>query len=241
MCTAAKTHPFQAAGFGVAPYRMVGYSVKQGPIMREDGTQIGYVGQPMGTCEFCGMGIAHCFEIASADGVRFIVGADCAEKVDPAYKNEARSFRRTAEERKASQDRRAQQEAELARQREANGGLTDSELRVRQEEEAKAARQAKLEAMKSRLAEAFPVGKRMEFKVKLVFSTSGLGHYGTWYLSKFEVVGGEFDGLPVTYFNSIGLGKDEIGTIKATVKELSEYGGEPQIVVQRAKLLGEKA
>lgn len=77
-----KIHPFEKAGLGAAPFKCVGAYEKRGPIKSYDAKsgvtlEIGYAGQPMGTCDYCGTGIALCFEIKSADGKKFIVGSDC--------------------------------------------------------------------------------------------------------------------------------------------------------------------
>ena len=82
-------HPFERAGLGLAPFRCVGVERRVGPIksvMRMPGgglveCEVGSPGQPMGTCEYCGQGIADCYVITSADGARFIVGCDCVAKV----------------------------------------------------------------------------------------------------------------------------------------------------------------
>lgn len=77
-------HKFEAAGLGKAPFRYVGFTEKRGPIVTilPNGIrqEVGAPGQPMGTCDYCGQGIAICCEIVSADGKRFIVGSDCVEK-----------------------------------------------------------------------------------------------------------------------------------------------------------------
>ena len=71
-------HPFERAGLGRAPFHLVGHDRCVGPIRLDDGvTEIGYPGQPMGTCDFCGQGIANRMLIASSDGQRFVVGIDC--------------------------------------------------------------------------------------------------------------------------------------------------------------------
>lgn len=80
-----KIHPFEKAGLGAAPFKCVAAYEKRGPIKSYDAKsgvtlEIGYAGQPMGTCDYCGTGIALCFEIKSADGKRFIVGSDCVAK-----------------------------------------------------------------------------------------------------------------------------------------------------------------
>ena len=77
-----KLHPFEAAGLGKAPFIYVGMEHKIGPITMADGiTQIGSPGQPMGSCDYCGKGIAYCYSIKSADGKRFVVGSDCVAKL----------------------------------------------------------------------------------------------------------------------------------------------------------------
>lgn len=82
--TETHLHPFEKAGLGKAPFRCVGMTRKVGPIrfVGKDGLEwsVGAPGQPMGTCDFCGTGIADCFEIRSADGKDFIVGCDCVAK-----------------------------------------------------------------------------------------------------------------------------------------------------------------
>lgn len=78
-------HPWEKAGLGKAPFRWMGVSRKVGPIriIDKDGLEwmIGAEGQPMGTCAFCGQGIAECHKIRSADGKDFTVGCDCVAKV----------------------------------------------------------------------------------------------------------------------------------------------------------------
>lgn len=74
-------HPFEASGLGKAPFRFVGAAEKRGPIKLADGvTEIGAPGQPMGTCDYCGQGIAICCTIQDADGKTFEVGSDCVRK-----------------------------------------------------------------------------------------------------------------------------------------------------------------
>lgn len=80
--TAAKIHPFEARGLGRAPFRCVGSYEDRGPHYLADGSQIGAPGQPMGSCDYCGQGIAHCFQIQSADGKTFVVGSDCVAKTN---------------------------------------------------------------------------------------------------------------------------------------------------------------
>lgn len=78
--TSEQIHVFEKAGLGVAPFKFVGMHVMRGPITLPGGSQVGYPGQPMGTCDFCGQGIANCYNIVSSDGKRFIVGSECVAK-----------------------------------------------------------------------------------------------------------------------------------------------------------------
>ena len=77
-------HVFERAGLGKAPFRIVGVEYRVGPIKigEHNGVEIwaGSPGQPMGSCKFCGQGIAECWIIESSDGNRFDVGCDCVRK-----------------------------------------------------------------------------------------------------------------------------------------------------------------
>lgn len=79
-------HPFERAGLGLAPFRLSYVEERRGPIRTqiEPGifVEVGAPGQPMGTCDYCGQGIAICCGIESADGRRFIVGSDCVAKLE---------------------------------------------------------------------------------------------------------------------------------------------------------------
>lgn len=131
-------HPFEKAGLGKAPFVFRGMETKVGPIHLADGvTQIGAPGQPMGTCDYCGQGIAHCCNIRSADGKRFIVGIDCVEKL---YKRTNRKATAAARDplqiavRKARNDlcrkaRHKKEEAEI-REGEAWAEANESTLRA---------------------------------------------------------------------------------------------------------------
>jgi hypothetical protein len=62
----AGVHPFEAAGLGQAPFRLVG----------------SYQQRPATACEFCGTSIVNVFQIEGADRRGFIVGCECVRKVD---------------------------------------------------------------------------------------------------------------------------------------------------------------
>lgn len=112
--TNAQMHPFEKAGLGKAPFYYAGYEVKVGPIKLADGmTQIGSPGQPMGSCDFCGQGIAICVSVKSSDGQRFVVGQDCAEKIYRQYGTEERDpFIRKMKEAKRKHNREVRHKRE---------------------------------------------------------------------------------------------------------------------------------
>ena len=79
-----KVHVFEAAGLGKAPFAFVGWYEDRGPKVMGDGYTVGAPGQPMGTCEYCGTGIAICCQVQSSDGRTFVVGSDCVAKTGDA-------------------------------------------------------------------------------------------------------------------------------------------------------------
>lgn len=106
MCDNESTiHVFEKAELGKAPFRVVGVEERRGPIRiaQPNGIvlEIGSPGQPMGTCDYCGQGIAECWTIKSADGKKFVVGCDCVRRTGDAglkkvvnkHRNEARKRR----------------------------------------------------------------------------------------------------------------------------------------------------
>lgn len=85
-------HAFEKAGLGIAPFRFIGMVRKVGPIDLGNGMTSGAHGQAMGTCDFCGMGIADCCTIQDANGAKFIVGTTCVEKTaDKGLKREVKA------------------------------------------------------------------------------------------------------------------------------------------------------
>jgi len=73
--TIATIHPFEAAGLGLAPFRVVG------------GTQLLFQaapGEPVragGSCDFCSTCIRNAYIVRGADGRTFKVGSECVRKV----------------------------------------------------------------------------------------------------------------------------------------------------------------
>lgn len=76
-------HVFEKAGLGKAPFRVLGATYSVGPIttvINGVAIQVGASGQPMGSCDYCGQGIALIVRVRGADGREFNVGCDCAER-----------------------------------------------------------------------------------------------------------------------------------------------------------------
>ena len=116
--SSTELHPFERAGLGRAPFRFLGMSVEVGPrrsVDPETGVtlEIGSPGQPMGSCNYCGQGIAYCYHVASADDKRFIVGCDCVmklartdnEKRDPVIAAIHREAKRIEREKRHARER----------------------------------------------------------------------------------------------------------------------------------------
>lgn len=77
-------HPFESRGLGLAPFQYLSSYEDRGPhnvVINGVECQVGSPGQPMGSCDYCGQGIAICCQVQSADGKKFIVGQDCISKV----------------------------------------------------------------------------------------------------------------------------------------------------------------
>lgn len=71
----AKVHPWERAGLGKAPYRVVG--TYESKYQACHGAPI----QPGTSCDYCGQGIMYVCAIRSADGKEFKVGCDCVGRV----------------------------------------------------------------------------------------------------------------------------------------------------------------
>ncbi len=95
------------------------------------------------SCDHCGTGILHHFIIEDEDKKRFSVGSSCIDKlgqielVTAAQKLEKERQKKLREERAElkRQEQHAQYEAEIAQQRENNGGLTDWEVLTQEREQ----------------------------------------------------------------------------------------------------------
>jgi len=86
--TTTPIHPFQKAGLGIAPFRVLAYECRRGPIKRvENGVLVTYgsPGQPVTACEYCSTPIVHVYIIESSDGREFVVGCECVRKTGDAH------------------------------------------------------------------------------------------------------------------------------------------------------------
>lgn len=68
----AEQHPFETAGFGAAPFRLIG--ITESVYQACPGAPV----QPGSSCDYCGQGIRFVFMVRSADGREFKIGGDCA-------------------------------------------------------------------------------------------------------------------------------------------------------------------
>lgn len=116
MTTRTDIHPFEKAGLGKAPFEVVDFSIMRGPIkwVKNGVTcESGAPCQPMGTCDYCGTGIANVYHIMSNDGKRFVVGCECVLKTtgenDPLTRK-VKSIKRD-NERQARQTKKAERRA----------------------------------------------------------------------------------------------------------------------------------
>ena len=76
--TTETLHPFERAGLGLAPFRVVGFSVEKYQACQGAPIQCG------GSCDYCAQPIMNTYWILSADGRRFKVGCDCVRKTKDA-------------------------------------------------------------------------------------------------------------------------------------------------------------
>ena len=183
MATATDSiHPFEAAGLGLSPFVLTGFSEKIYSACPGHS-------QPGGTCDFCGTGIRYCCHIRSHDGKHFIVGTDCVAKLGRSDNRLVKSVERKVlelkrqqreEKRRAEWDRRqAATTALLQSQRERNGGLTDYEVKKQAEraaEDAKAADVCSRNEWLLSILRDVPYGSDFVTNMTIELSTRSLAH-----------------------------------------------------------------
>lgn len=110
-------HPFAQAGLGVAPFTCIGVEYRVGPVVAiVNGVQVdvGAPGQPMGTCAYCGQGIAECCVIRDGNGKTFIVGNQCVAKAYHDYGYATADIKLERERKAALKAARAERERILS-------------------------------------------------------------------------------------------------------------------------------
>jgi hypothetical protein len=98
----------------------------------------------LGICHVCGMALMNNYVCQNAEGGKFVVGCECVRKLgDTRLTTEVEEAERERQRqlaRKRRQERwAAEQAAREAKEREANGGLTNAEVWAKQRQEAEAA------------------------------------------------------------------------------------------------------
>jgi len=225
-------HPFELAGFGIGPYRCVGYKSITYQACKDAPVQVG------GSCDYCSTGIIHHYFIRSFDGIEFKVGCDCVRKVDKNLVKELATVKR-------EYIRKARLAAIEQAERAEHGGLTRSELWARERALRAAIYQAERDMREAkRLASVYvgDIGKRQFFSLTLTGWHIMESYYGIIKLYFFE----DNDGNQLVWKASgrlvkrdshgdyIKVNRGDQFILKATVKSHTEYKGAKQTVLTRA-------
>ena len=141
----ALIHKWEFAGFGKAPFRVVGIAETPSKSMAEHNPHAYNLalrdmpkGYGIGSCGICGAPLKLNYLIHTADGKKFAVGCECVLKADDGnlttqMKEEKRRREREKREAKRMDAVRAREDEE----RERNGGKTDWEIEEEQRQLAK--------------------------------------------------------------------------------------------------------
>lgn len=116
-------HPWEKAGLGTAPYRLLGMERKVYQASPESPVQ------PGGCCDYCSQGIHYQFFVGSADGKRFKVGSDCIGRVYDTGAPIVRQADRLLKAEKRRQKAAARQAALAAREAQ-NAGTAEAWLQA---------------------------------------------------------------------------------------------------------------
>lgn len=126
MNNAATTiHPFELAGLGLAPFRVIGAAERVFQACPGEPVKAG------GCCAYCATGIRYAAIVRSSDGKVFDVGLDCVRKVDfGAYLEAREAFRRERAQARdaAAAVTRAQRIADAERERAENEARARNEM-----------------------------------------------------------------------------------------------------------------
>lgn len=162
----AKIHLWEAAGLGVAPFRVVGLAempslslAEHNPAAYQNAMQSLPRGYGIGSCRCCAAGLKNNYLIESSDGKKFAVGSECVNKAgDGGLVDKMRYIKRQVDRDKRFKEREAACIARHEEERSRNGGLTDDEVAAQRREQEETAR---LEALAPLLEVLEPIAQRL--------------------------------------------------------------------------------
>lgn len=135
-------HKWEYDGHGKAPFTCVGtYAfpekslAEKNPAAYNSQLKMMPKGYGVGSCGVCGRPLVNNFLIKSADGKKFSVGCECVEKSGDRGLTTITNQKRLEIEREKRRIKKEQvRTLELQRQRDKNGGLTDYEVKIKEQE-----------------------------------------------------------------------------------------------------------
>lgn len=241
-------HPFSV--FGPAPYRFVSLETaddREAEQSYRRGAGLTYTTNLCGgACDLCGTAIFNVYTFEAANGRRFKVGCDCAEKAGEgeACKAGKRTHDREARDRATKAEIAARLQAERDRNLAEIGEAITNAERFDLTKAMQAFEDALVRAGSWHIGDLGKRIKRIAVRLERRFTIETMWGYKTCYKLR------TFDGNALTWWTASGcLGTTdadgywinaERGTIleiAATVKRHGEYKGERQTEVQRVKVL----
>lgn len=247
---AAKIHPYQAAGLGIAPFYYVGASRE---VFR---ACPGAPEQPGASCDYCGAGLKNVYRVRDARGRVSRLGSSCINRIDPALwravlearreeraaeaaRNAAKRRERAAEIERRERPAREAREAALNVQRGYGPGMTNDDVldwdRIAEE----TARE-----MSGHIADG-----RIDVGATLIRAFSITTEWGDKNCYQFRDSRGNvlvwWTTAALGWYVDDGLGrrrwhrpeeKTELLRLRATVKRRGEYKGQKQTEVLRVKV-----
>jgi hypothetical protein len=252
MPTATPVHPF--ARFGAGPYTFV--SLETTEDREEKNAAAERSGLPFttnmcgGSCDLCGTAIWNVYTFATAEGRKFKVGCDCAEKAGERHlvregDRMHRDAKRAEKTRERMETERRTREQRLESERVANdaaghGRLTNDELAAKIVADREAAMQARRDAsrhigtigerIKSVLVR-YEGCYRLEFGGRLIFLRTVEGHHAIVWKTDGCLFKTRADGTIEPFEEG------ETFTSAFTVKKHSQYRGEFQTNVKVLKVM----
>lgn len=157
-------HKWESMGVGRAPFSVAGtFELPSKSLAGSNPTAYNNALRrmpcPCGTCRVCGHALTINFIIKDADGKLFPVGSECVNKAgDHGLTTKARVLRLKRDRERRQAKAIEKRESKLQAQRDANGGMTDYEIRELKHEEK---RQAEIDAKQPVADFLFPLAARM--------------------------------------------------------------------------------